>query len=99
MKTMDLNASQGVYVGRDISQEEWEMRLKRDWNKDYLYQEYVDNFPREYLVYKDGKFQVQEFGAVIGLFTYKEKFAGIYTRIGQENIISERQVIIQYPLY
>ena len=88
MKPMDLNASQGVYVGRDLSQEEWEMRLKRDWNKDYLYQEYVDNFPREYLVYKDGKFQVQEFGAVIGLFAYKEKFAGIYTRIGQENIIS-----------
>ena len=88
MKPMDLNASQGVYVGRDLSQEQWEVRLKKDWNQEYLYQEFVDNFSREYLVFEDGKFKVEEFNSVIGLFVYKEKFAGIYTRIGQKNIIS-----------
>lgn len=88
MKPMDLNASQGVYVGRDLSHEEWETNLKRDWNNQYLYQEFVDNFTREYLVFKDDKFVVDEFSSVIGLFIYKEKFAGIYTRIGNQNIIS-----------
>lgn len=88
MKPMDLNASQGVYVGRDLSREEWEARLKKDFNRDYLYQEFVENFSREYLVFEDGQFKVEEFNSVIGLFVYKEKFAGIYTRIGQKNIIS-----------
>ncbi|NLY46994.1 MAG: glutathionylspermidine synthase family protein [Tissierella sp.] len=88
MKPMDLNASQGVYVGKDLSQEEWEARLKKDFNKEYLYQEFVENFSREYLVFEDGEFKVEEFNSVIGLFVYDEKFAGIYTRIGQKNIIS-----------
>lgn len=88
MKPMDLNASQGVYVGRDLSQEEWETRLKKDWDREYLYQEFVENFSREYLVFKDGQFAVEDFNSVIGLFVYKEKFAGVYTRIGQKNIIS-----------
>ena len=88
MKPMDLNASQGVYVGRDLSQKEWQDKLKEDWNQEYLYQEFVENFAREYLVLRDGQFRVEDFNSVIGLFVYNEKFAGIYTRIGQKNIIS-----------
>lgn len=88
MKPMDLNASQGVYVGRDLSHKEWEDRLKKDWNRDYLYQEFVENFSRPYLIFKDGSFQVEDFNSVIGLFVYNEKFVGSYVRIGQNNIIS-----------
>lgn len=88
MKPMDLNSSQGVYVGKDLSQEDWETRLKKDWNNKYIYQEFVDVYTRPYLVFEDDKFIVEDFGAVIGLFLYKEKFAGVYTRIGQKNIIS-----------
>lgn len=88
MKPMDLNASQGVYVGRDLDYEEWKLRLKKDWNNEYIYQELVENYSREYLMFKDGKFTVEDFKSVIGLFIYNESFSGIYTRIGQENIIS-----------
>lgn len=88
MKPMDLNASQGVYVGRDLDCEEWKLRLKKDWNNEYIYQELVENYSREYLMFKDGKFTVEDFKSVIGLFLYNESFSGIYTRIGQENIIS-----------
>lgn len=88
MKPMDLNASQGVYTGRDLSQEKWEERLKESWNKDYLYQEYCDPYTRDFLIFEDGKFHVEEFKSITGLYMYKEKFAGVYTRIGQENIIS-----------
>lgn len=88
MKPMDLNASQGVYVGKDMTYEEWEKHLKRDIDKDYLYQEFVDNFSRDYLVFDGEGFTVDSFTSVIGLFVYKKKFAGIYTRIGQSNVIS-----------
>lgn len=88
MKPLDLNASQGVFVGRDLNQEQWEKRLKTVWNKDYIYQEFYDTFIREHIVFKNGKPAVQNFKSILGLFIYMEKFAGMYTRVGEGNIIS-----------
>ncbi len=88
MKPLDLNASQGVYAGRDLSQSQWEDRLKESWDTDYLYQEFFTPFKREHIVFKDGNMNIEEFGSVVGLFIYNEKFAGIYTRAGKESIIS-----------
>lgn len=88
MKPFDLNASRGVYTGRDFSQEVWEEKLKESWNADYLYQEYCDPYTRDFIVYEDGEAVVKEFKQIIGLFLYNEKLAGVYTRIGENNIIS-----------
>lgn len=88
MKPLDLNASQGVYTGRDLTQEQWKQKLDEDWNTDYLYQEFFDPFEREHIVFEDDELKVDKFKSIVGLFIYKEKFAGIYTRIGRTNIIS-----------
>lgn len=88
MKPMDLNASQGVYPGRDFTQKQWGKRLKESWNKDYLYQEYCDPYTRDFLIFEDGKFYVDTFKSILGLYMYNERLAGVYTRIGQENIIA-----------
>ena len=88
MKPFDLNASRGVYTGRDFSQEEWEEKLLDSWSEDYLYQEYCDPYTRDFVVYEDGEAVVKEFKQIIGLFLYNEKLAGLYTRIGENNIIS-----------
>ncbi|WP_353095343.1 hypothetical protein [Tissierella praeacuta] len=88
MKPLDLNASRGVYAGRDLTQDEWKKRLDESWDKDYLYQEFFDPFTREHIVFKDDKLKIEEFKSIVGLFIYNEKFAGIYTRIGKNNIIS-----------
>lgn len=88
MKPLDLNASRGVYAGRDMSQEKWQKRLSESFNKDYLYQEFFTPFQREHIVFDDGEVNVEKFGSIVGLFLYKEKFTGLYTRIGKESIIS-----------
>ena len=88
MKPMDLNASQGVYAGRDLSKEEWEKRLLKSWNKEYLYQEYCDPYERDFLILKDEEFSVESFGSILGLYVYGEELAGVYSRIGQESIIA-----------
>lgn len=88
MKPMDLNASQGVFVGRDLTQDQWKKRLEEAWNNEYLYQEFFDPFVREHVVFNEGKPEVDTFKSVVGLFIYKEKFAGIYTRVGKNNVIS-----------
>lgn len=88
MKPLDLNSSRGVYTGRDLNQEEWKKKLDESWNRDYIYQEFIDPYTRDFIVFQDDEIKVEKFGTIVGIFMYKEKFAGIYTRIGQENIIS-----------
>jgi len=88
MKPMDLNASQGVFVGKDLNQEDWAKRLTQVWQKDYIFQEFCTPYEREHIVYKDGKPEIDSFKSILGLFIYKEKFAGMYTRISKNNIIS-----------
>jgi hypothetical protein len=88
MKPLDLNASQGVYAGRDLTKDEWKERLDKNWDTDYLYQEFFEPFKREHVLFENGEIKVEKFKSIVGLFMYKEKFAGIYTRIGKNNIIS-----------
>ena len=88
MKPLDLNASRGVYTGRDLTEKQWKDKLDESWNKDYIYQEFVDPYTREFVVFEDGELKIEDFGTIVGIFMYKEKFAGTYTRIGKENIIS-----------
>ncbi|HHV45349.1 MAG TPA: glutathionylspermidine synthase family protein [Tissierellia bacterium] len=88
MKPYDLNASRGVFAGRDCIAEEWKERLEKVWNRDYIYQEFVKPCKREFVVFNDGGFSVEEFGTIVGLFMYNERLAGLYTRIGKKSIIS-----------
>ena len=53
-----------------------------------LYQEYFDPFIRNHVVFYDDEVKIEGFKSVVGLFIYKEEFAGLYTRVGQNNIIS-----------
>lgn len=89
MKPSDMNAGQGVYVGRDLSQDEWEERLRDSWNVDYIYQEFVEPYYREFVSFDRGIEKV-DYNSVVGLFMYGEEFAGLYTRIGAENVISSQ---------
>lgn len=88
MKPLDLNASRGVFAGKDHSMEEWQRKLDEVWNKDYIYQEFVNPYRRELLVFNEDGISAEEFGAIIGLFMYNEKLAGLYTRVGNKTIIS-----------
>ncbi len=88
LKPYDKNASQGVFVGKDLNDREWENRLREVFNEDYIYQEFIEPFKRDFLVYLNEGFKRETFGSIIGIFMYKEDYAGLYTRIGKENIIS-----------
>mgnify|MGYP001186277076 FL=1 len=88
MKPLDLNASRGVFAGRDYSMEEWKRKLEAVWDKDYIYQEFVIPYKREFIVFDEEGVAVKEFGSITGLFMYNEKLAGLYTRVGNKSIIS-----------
>lgn len=90
MKPMDLNASQGVFAGRDLNSQDWEKKLSEVWEKDYIIQEFVVPYRRDFIVYdeENKSFTSESLGSIVGLFLYNEEFKGIYTRVGPNNIIS-----------
>ena len=88
IKPLDMNASQGVYPGRDFDEEKWRSILDSTFNKDFIYQEFVDPYERDFVVYEDGRFKAESLGSIVGIFMYNRHYSGLYTRLGKNNIIS-----------
>lgn len=89
MKPMDKNAGQGVYVGLDLSQEEWEKNLERDFDNDYLYQVFIHHKTVPVVHFDEGgKLSVRDLGNMTGLMNYGEEFSGLYARFGSKAIIA-----------
>lgn len=88
IKPEDLNDSRGVFAGRDFTKEEWEKKLERSWGNEYLYQEFIELYKREFVQFQEDKLVVKELNHVIGIYMYNEKLAGLYARLDENNIIS-----------
>ena len=88
VKPLDMNASQGVYPGRDFDREKWESILRDTFDRDYIYQEFVDPHKRDFVYYEDGRFKAESLGSIVGIFMYNRHYRGLYTRLGKNNIIS-----------
>lgn len=89
IKPVDNNASKGVYVGKDHSKKEFEAILKKFVGTGYIYQEYIEPYKRDVILFDEkGNLEVKKLKSIVGLFIYNKKFKGLYTRYGKENIIS-----------
>lgn len=97
IKPIDSFASQGVNAGRDFSIDEWQEILTNCWNRDYLFQEFIDPYTRPFVQFEDGEPKVRDFKLNIGVYMYNGKFAGVYTRISRENIIFGREGYFSIP--
>lgn len=98
LKPYDGYASQGIIVGKDMPREAFEERVKSIRPNTYIYQEFFEVEKTPFVVFgKDGDLRVEEFAHVIGLFSYCEKFKGIYSRIGQKSIISGASTYFMAP--
>ncbi|MDO5018376.1 MAG: glutathionylspermidine synthase family protein [Lagierella massiliensis] len=89
LKPTDSYASQGIYAGREHTKEDFKKILTQIIEKDYIYQEYYDMDPLDFVEFENEKnLKVSKFGVVLGMFIYDEKFIAPYTRIGKESLIS-----------
>lgn len=96
-KPTNLNASRGVYTGRSLSKEEFIKAAKENYNKDYIYQEFIDPKKLPFLELDGDSFKVLERGNMIGLFSYVEEFAGVYARMGLHDIIGSAKEYVAAP--
>lgn len=85
LKPQDLYGSKGVFVGKDYSEEKWYDLLLRCWDTDYLLQEFIE--PPENLMLTWG-LNLEHLKQILGLYLYNGQMAGLYTRVGKNNVIS-----------
>ncbi|NMB27362.1 MAG: glutathionylspermidine synthase family protein [Tissierellia bacterium] len=97
IKPVDSFASQGVYAGVDLTQDEWKEVLGKSWNQDCLFQEFIQPPVRPFVQFKKGGLKIEDFKLNIGAFMYNETFAGLYTRISKDNIIFGREGYYSIP--
>ncbi|MEJ6951669.1 glutathionylspermidine synthase family protein [Natronospora cellulosivora (SeqCode)] len=87
LKPFDLYAAKGVYAGKDYNSEQWEKILDKISGQDYLLQEFIELPLREVSSINNEKIIMENYGFLLGLFTYNNKLKGLYTRSGRKNII------------
>lgn len=82
-------ASHGVFIGKDLSKEEFEKNLEEIKDLDYIYQEYYTVDPMKFIKFKNkDQVDLEDFSTVTGLFVYNNKLSSPYMRLGQKSMIS-----------
>ncbi|MDY3052820.1 MAG: hypothetical protein SOR89_06600 [Ndongobacter sp.] len=99
LKPYNSYASQGIYLGREYDQDAWNALCKTLPLDAYIYQDYVDVEPTPFIVPENGALRETRLGHVLGLFLYDEQFAGSYTRVGAEGIISGARAYFAAPVF
>ncbi len=91
VKPSDSRGSEGVYVGRDYTAEEYEELLTELVKEQAIYQTYIDADPMDFVFFDEkGQYSIKPLVPLMGMFIYMGEFEGIYTRVGGEHIISGR---------
>ena len=98
-KPNDLRGGHGVYVGSELSDDEFDEMAKKCYNNDYIFQEYVDKKLIDFVELKDDEWVDVKRANMIGLFSYNEAFKGVYARFGVDNIIGSIREYICAPAF
>lgn len=86
LKPFDQFAGKGVFAGRDFGQDQWKRILDNIKGEDYILQKFID-IPKMVMANLVDDCKFEEFGFLLGLFSYNNKLTGLYTRVGRKNII------------
>lgn len=87
-KPIDGYASLGIYVGREMREDDLKEKLPEFIRTGYVLQEYYDMNKCEFLEFEEKSPVLNKFTQVVGLFIYNKHFIAPYTRIGKDNVVS-----------
>ncbi len=89
IKPTDFYASQNVSVGKDLKQSEWEKALQNGKQNGYILQSFCEPYKSENCRFdKDGNLICDSYMNMTGLYVYRGKFAGVYSRASTKATIS-----------
>ena len=90
LKLLDSYASRGVHAGCDDSPQEWQAHVEEHLNQGYICQEYCPPYRTPNVCFIEEPGQFQAYTNISGLFVYKGRLAGVYSRLSDGGIISSQ---------
>lgn len=88
IKPEDSYGAKGIFDGKKYSEKEWKNILEQHKNKKYLLQEYVIPYKSYNIDCKKAQPKFKKYSNLLGLYLYNGKFAGVYARQSEKEIIS-----------
>lgn len=99
IKPEDSYASRGVYAGVEgMTDEEWKKEVTENIDNNYLLQEYCEPYATLNIdITHDENAQYKKYSNITGMYVYNGKFAGLYSRIAKNSIISTQYSEMSLP--
>lgn len=89
VKPKDMYGASNVYVGCDLTQQEWEDALEKAISEDFILQEYCPAYKIKNSYFdKEGNLIEDRFGTMIGLYVFGGKLVGFLPRASNKGIIA-----------
>jgi len=88
IKPEDSYGAKGVYAGISYTASEWLAILDKHKNTDYILQEFVQPYKSFNIDFKKSPSRFIRYSNLTGMYMYNGKFAGIYSRQSNHEIIS-----------
>ena len=104
LKPEDDYDSHGVYAGIDLTQEEWEKRVKETLDGGYVVMRYYDP-PASEIALPDPSAQSAADGGIVkwrcltGAFAFNGKMKGFFSMMGDRGVINERHGAVSVPSF
>ncbi len=86
LKPTDSYASKGVIAGKMLTGEEWRKELHNNERGRTIIQKYSEIGHAKMINFDQD--EVAVYGQMIGVFVYRNYFAGLYSRVGQQAIVA-----------
>lgn len=90
IKPEDSYGARGIYAGLHFSLEEWKKIIEENMDTCYIMQEFVLPYQSFNIDFKKKEPHFRKYSNLTGLYVYNGKFAGIYSRQSEQEIISSQ---------
>ena len=104
IKPEDDYDAKGVFAGVDHTPEEWKERVENFMDRGYVAMVFCEPktipiFPIRPLPYEPDLMEPEEWHSMTGIYSYNGHFAGFFSRMGKEGVISESHDGVSVPSF
>ena len=88
IKPKNSYGARGVFAGVSCTQEQWETAVNENKNKNYVMQQFIMPYQTYNIDFHKENDALRKYSNLTGLYVYNGKFAGVYSRQSNKEIIS-----------
>ncbi len=99
LKPIDHYGSKGVFAGSEHSAKAWRDIIENCLDKPYILQSYCNPALTDNINLINGDLVIDSYSNITGVYLYNEKFYGVYSRIGQNAILSGIKDVSTLPTF